>query len=200
MALYAQSSVIGSTSLTESGFPNNCGSNPAQTGICPIPAAVAAAPTVAGEEGRTFTLSTISIALFPKCPPIVDRIPRCQCQNFVNGLTTSHVGRHACAKHQELGFQGVQTFCSMPDRPNIPLVDDGCPSGTQLCVVEYTPPVVPKCHCDTFTNDATPTATELCQKAKKGGATVCSPLYDAPKNIGGLQYFNCPEDQHRCAT
>lgn len=124
-------------------------------------------------------------------------LPNCMCENFRNGLTTDHVGEQACARNEVHGFNGVVTKCSMPERPFIPMIDDGCPSDQHRCIARYTPPVWPSCTCAAYASGASPTTTDgLCQK---NDGSICVPRdYVGDKKIGGEELYGCANDMHYC--
>merc|ERR1719161_252078 len=85
-------------------------------------------------------------------------LPLCVCDNFKNGEVK--VGDEACFTQ---GASDVTT-CTLPTRPFIPLVDDGCTATSSRCKVSYVTPVFPVCDCDSYVNGASPTDEAVCQK------------------------------------
>ena len=124
-------------------------------------------------------------------------LPNCDCDSFVNGLTTDSIGSDGCAKDEVHGLQGVQTLCYPATRPYIPHLDDGCPSDMYRCKVTYTAPTFPACACSECHSGAVAGSGNTCQKI---GTSICYPRsYGGDKRIGGWEYFGCPEDMFRCS-
>ena len=98
------------------------------------------------------------------------------------------------------GLQGGKTTCFPPQRAYIPHLDDGCTSDSFRCIVTYSPPTFPTCVCDYYVNQAYKDMPNgICQKNDATGARVCYPRnYEGDKQIGGWEYFGCPEDS--CAA
>lgn len=127
-------------------------------------------------------------------------LPGCHCENFRNGLTTADVGKRGCAKKEVQGLDGVQIWCSLPQRPFIPFIDSGCPSDQVPCRVEFIQPKFLPCQCDQYSNGATPSTAAsggLCVKAQ-GGEAICTPRYASPADVGNAQFYGCPEDTRVC--
>ena len=108
-------------------------------------------------------------------------LPNCDCDSFVNGLTTDSIGSDGCAKDEVHGLQGVQTLCYQPTRPYIPHLDDGCPSDMYRCKVTYTAPTFPTCTCTEYHNGAVPGSGNTCQKV--GTSTCYARNYVGDKKI-----------------
>eukprot|EP00966_Prymnesium_polylepis_P143558 3314010-Prymnesium_polylepis.1 len=134
--------------------------------------------------------------------PLVDDatvsiFPACACDNFVNGWSETDIGSEGCARNVVHGLQGVQRTCKPPIRPYVPHLDDGCTSDSFRCIVTVTAVTFPTCVCDTFVNQAYKGMPNgLCKK--KGTGVCMARYYVGDKDIGGWEYYGCPEDAFHC--
>ena len=90
-------------------------------------------------------------------------LPICEYTSFRNDLTTDN--EMASARSTVHDLKGVKRPCAAPERPCIPVCDDGCPPDIKCCAVVYTLLMRSACSCMWFAAGRLDTSGNLlCQK------------------------------------